>query len=55
MQCRHLKNYNDPGHAHELTFSCYQRFAFLQRERTCHWLAAAIEAGREKLKFQLWA
>jgi hypothetical protein len=27
------KNYNDPGHAHELTFSCYKRFAFLQSER----------------------
>jgi len=23
--------FNTPGHAHELTFSCYNQFAFLRR------------------------
>jgi putative transposase len=55
MKRRHRKNYNDPGHAHELTFSCYRRFAFLQAQRTCQWLTAAIEASRENFNFQLWA
>jgi len=51
----HRRNYNEPGHAHELTFSCYHRFAFLQSDRTCHWLADAINAARESLSFDLWA
>jgi putative transposase len=28
------KAFNTPGHAHELTFSCYERFPFLKAERT---------------------
>ena len=47
--------YNDPGHAHELTFSCFRKYRFLCKERTCEWLADAIEAAREKLQFNLWA
>jgi len=47
--------YNDPGHAHELTFSCFRKFRFLSKERTCEWLADAIEAAREELQFNLWA
>jgi putative transposase len=51
----HRKNYNEPGHAHELTFARYQRFAFLKSDRTCHWLAEAIDDARRKLRFRLWA
>jgi putative transposase len=51
----HRRNYNLPGHAHELTFSCYRRFAFLRSDRTCHWLAEAINAARLALNFDLWA
>src|SRR5947209_311374 len=29
--------YNEPGHAHELTFTCFRRHPFLGRERTCVW------------------
>jgi putative transposase len=47
--------YNDPGHAHELTFSCYRRFAFLSKDRTCQWLADAIRAAKSELKYSLWA
>ena len=52
---RHRRNCNEPGHAHGLTFSCYQRFRFLQAERTCRWLAEAIEEARADLSFSLWA
>lgn len=52
---RHRKNYNDPGHAHELTFSCYRRFPFLSRDRTCQWLVESIEAARQRLDFDVWA
>jgi putative transposase len=51
----HRKAINTPGHAHELTFSCYQRFPFLKAERTCQWLADAIDAARAKHSFDLWA
>jgi putative transposase len=54
-QRRHRRNYNDPGHAHELTFSCFKRFKFLHAERTCQWLAEAIEDARASLNFDLWA
>jgi putative transposase len=46
---------NEPGHAHELTFSCYRRFPFLRAERTSQWLADAIDAARREHDFALWA
>ena len=51
----HRRNFNEAGHAHELTFSCHNRYKFLAAERTCRWLAAAIEAARQALEFDLWA
>ena len=47
--------YNEPGHAHELTFSCYRRYKFLEHEKTCIWLADAIDMARKDLDFSLWA
>src|SRR5690349_12644938 len=52
---RHRRNFNEPGHAHELTFSCYHKYPFLSRERTYQWLKDAIENARRKLDFDLWA
>lgn len=52
---RHRKNYNEPGHAHELTFTCYRGLSLLSRERTCEWLAEAIEDARTSLLFDVWA
>jgi len=49
------KSFNEPGHAHELTFTCYRRFRFVTAERTCVWLADAIANAREKWNFALWA
>jgi len=54
-QRRHRRTFNEPGHAHALTFSCYQRYRFLAAERTRRWLAIAIDAARKKFEFQLWA
>jgi putative transposase len=55
MKHTRRRNINEPGHAHELTFSCYQGFPFLQAERTCQWLAESIGAARQKYDFALWA
>lgn len=52
---RHRRNYNIPGHAHELTFSCYRRYPFLTADRTCHWLVESIEDARREWQFDLWA
>ena len=46
---RHRCNFNDVGHAHGLTFSCYHRYPFLKSERTCMWLKEAIDAGELSL------
>src|SRR6516162_30218 len=51
----HRHSYDEPGHAHELTFSCYRRFRFLAAERTCRWLAEAIDRARALLDFAVWA
>lgn len=51
-QCR---RYNIPGHAHELTFCCYQRRAFLKSKRTCQYLAEAIIRAKGIHQFDLWS
>jgi putative transposase len=52
---QHRRNYDFTGHAHELTFGCYQGYPFLKSDRTCHWLADAINKARVKFEFNLWA
>jgi putative transposase len=49
------KRYNDRGHAHYLTFSCFQRRPFLSRDRTRRWTVEAIALAREKHQLDLWA
>ena len=46
---------NDPGQPHELTFCCYRRYPFLEADRTCQWLADALDEARNDLDFALWA
>jgi putative transposase len=50
-----VRHYDTPGHAHFLTFSCYQRLPLLSKDRTRHWLVEALEAARRKHCFDLWA
>jgi|SRR5581483_1945468 len=49
------RRYSEPGQPRELTFSCYRRYAFFSRERTCAWFCQALEAARAKFGFQIWA
>ncbi len=55
MRNRHRRSFHEPGHAHELTFSCYRRFPFLKTDRTCQWLSECIEEARQAHSFSLWA
>jgi putative transposase len=47
--------FNEPGHAHELTFCCFRRYPFLKGERACKWLAESLDEARRKLEFAIWA
>jgi putative transposase len=50
-----IRRYNDPGHAHSLTFCCFRRRPFLAKHRSCQWLADAVVLARETHEFDLWA
>jgi len=52
---KRVRSYNIPGHAHELTFSCYQRLPLLSKDRTCRWFVDAMESARRELSLDLWA
>jgi putative transposase len=49
------RNHNVPGHAHELTFTCFRRYQFLAAERCCVWLSDAIDKSKQKWDFAVWA
>jgi len=49
------KRFDDPGHAHYLTFSCFRRQQFLKGERAKGWLVEAIDDAKRKTPFDLWA
>ena len=49
------KRYNVPWDAHALTFSCYRGRAFLARDRTRRYVAAALLSARRRHRFALWA
>ncbi|MEA2085338.1 MAG: transposase [Thermodesulfobacteriota bacterium] len=43
-----IRHFNDPGHAHFLTFSCYRQLPLLSRERTRRWLIQAIANAMQR-------
>ena len=47
--------YSIPGHAHELTFSCFRGQPFLSFDRTMQYLAETIIRAKLKHEFDLWA
>jgi putative transposase len=49
------RRYNEPGHAHELTFSCYRRLPLLSKDRTRQWFLDALDRARKLHSFDLWA
>ena len=52
---KRLRRFDEPGHAHYLTFSCFREQRFLKSERACQWLVEAITETRAKMPFDLWA
>ena len=51
----HRQRFEGLGHAHYLTFSCFQNRRFLSSKRTLLWFVEALRAAREKNLFDLWA
>lgn len=49
------RSFNDIGHAHELTFSCYRGLPLLGKDRTRRWFIDALNAARRKQRLELWA
>ncbi len=49
------KRFNEPGHAHALTFSCFRRQPFLAEDRSRLWFVDAVDRAREKHRFHVWA
>ena len=49
-----VRHYDERGHAHFLTFSCYRRWPLLSKDRTRWMLVRAIAAARTKHEFHLW-
>ena len=54
-QRKKLKRYDIPGHAHELTFSCYHRFHYLKDHIVCRLFIDELSQAREHFHFRLWA
>ena len=50
-----LKRYDIPGHAHELTFSCYHRFHYLKGHVVCALFIDELTLARVDFHFRLWA
>ncbi len=49
------KRFHINGHAHELTFTCYQNKPFLKSKAACSYLTQAIEKSAIKHSFRVWA
>jgi putative transposase len=49
------KRFNEPCHAHALTFSCFRRQPFLSKDGSRKWLVEGIDRAREKHHFHVWA
>jgi putative transposase len=53
---RHLRHsFNDPGHAHELTFCCYHGYKLLSTDRAREWFVDALDRARRIHHFLLIA
>jgi len=49
------KRWNEAGDAHALTFSCFRRQPFLDKDRSRRWMIDGIERARERYRCHIWA
>ena len=48
-------SYDIPGHAHFVTFSCFDRLSLLSRDRSRGWLIDSLEQMRKLHNVAIWA
>ena len=51
-QCKRI---NEPGNAHCLTFTCFRNRQWLVSDRSCQWMADAINRTGAKHQLDIWA
>lgn len=51
---RRVKRYNEPGHAHFLSYSTYRRLPLLTNEVWRRWLGESVRRACNELRFALW-
>ncbi|MBL8065830.1 MAG: transposase [Chthonomonadaceae bacterium] len=49
------RTFNDPGHAHELTFSTYRRTRIFEEDAFCRLFLAKLDASRKAHAYEVWA
>ncbi len=49
------RSFNEPGHAHFLTYSCINRWPLLRSDRACGWVVGALDEARRRHDFAVWA
>ncbi len=49
------RSWDEPAHAHFLTYSCFRRLPLLTRDRTRRWVLDALAQTRQKRDVELWA
>ena len=49
------RSWDEPGHAHYLTYSCHRRLPLLSRDRVRRWVVDALQRTRQELDVALWA
>jgi putative transposase len=50
-----LKHFNEPYHAHELTFSCFRKYPLLLQDQARLWALEAFESARKKHNYSILA
>ena len=49
------KSFDEPGHAHLLTFTCYKHRPFFADDATCRLFLEILDAARNRHGFEVWA
>ena len=52
---KRCRRYDEPYHAHYLTFSCFRRQPFFSGQMAGRWFLEALDAARQAEGFHLWA
>ena len=52
---KRVKHYDEPGHCHELTFSCYRRMSLLTNDSWRELFCQALDRAIERQQYQLFA